>query len=197
MRKPLIFLLSIASVPLVGCSFGDSKDNAPTESFLESIPIVYRQDIQQGNIITQEMINKLQPGMSKSQVRFVLGTPMLADAFHSSRWDYVYTMTEGWGETEKKRLTLFFEGDRLARLEGDYRPQPADQIEEVKKDTVVSIPDFVDPDRGILSKAVDAVSATWSDDAPKPKSAGGQGLSTKQEADAAELEKSMDSRAMP
>ncbi len=100
-------------------------------------------------------------------------------------------------ETEKKRLTLFFEGDRLARLEGDYRPQPADQIEEVKKDTVVSIPDFVDPDRGILSKAVDAVSATWSDDAPKPKSAGGQGLSKKQEADAAELEKSMDSRAMP
>ncbi len=195
MRKPLIFLLSIASLPLIGCSSSDEKDNSPTATFLEGIPIVYRQDIQQGNIVTQEMVNKLQPGMSKRQVRFVLGTPMLMDPFHSNRWDYYYAMTEGWGETEKQRLTLVFADDRLLRLEGDYRPQPTAEIQEVDKETVVSVPDYVDPDRGILSKAVDTLKSPWKDEDPKYQPPAEEGLSAEQKADAAELEKAVGSPA--
>jgi outer membrane protein assembly factor BamE len=190
MRKPLIFLLTIASFQFAGCSTGDQRDNAPTESFLETIPIVYRQDIQQGNIVTQEMVDKLQPGMSKSQVRFLMGTPMLADTFHNNRWDYVYTMTEGWGDTEKKRLTLVFEQDRLVRLEGDYRPQPTDAVQETEKENVVSVPDYVDPDRGIIRKAVDAATSLWGtegsgDEPPETKDTG---FSEAQKADAAAME---------
>ena len=143
------------------------------------------------------MINKLEPGMSKSQVRFALGTPMLVDVFHQNRWDYVYTMTEGWGDTEKKRLTLIFEADRLTRLEGDYRPQPTGERKVVEKETVVSVPDYVDPDRGILSKAVDAATSVWTDDGPKPKSGAEQGLSEEQKADAAELEKAIEPTTPP
>ena len=149
MQKLLILLTGFATLHLAACSTGEKPNpNTPRNSWLESIPIVYRPDIQQGNIITQDMVNKLRPGMSRSQVRFVLGTPMLADAFHTHRWDYVYTMTEGWGETEMKRLTVVFENDRLSRLEGDYRPLPVEDMEPVNKESVVSVPDYVDPDRG-------------------------------------------------
>ncbi len=191
MRKPLIFLLSIASLQIAGCSSSKEQDNAPNESFLERIPIVHRQDIQQGNIVTQEMNNRLQPGMSKSQDRFVMGTPMLVDAFHQNRWDYPYEMTRGWGETERKRLTLIFEADQLVRMEGDYHPQPEGEAEVVDKETVVSVPDYVDPDEGIFSK--DTVSSVWKDDGPDPRGSSDETISADQAADAAELQKATES----
>lgn len=146
----------------------------PTTTWLERIPIVYRPDIQQGNIVTQEAVNKLEPGMSKRQVRFVLGTPMLADAFHQDRWDYIYTLTEGWGEREQKNLTVYFEQDSLIKIEGDLRPEPGSADIMVKKDAVVTVPDWVDKDRGILEKAVETVSSAWDDD---------EGAAIKQEAE--------------
>jgi len=198
MRKPLIFLISFSSLPLIGCSSGDSKDeNAPTQTFLESIPIVYRQDIQQGNVVTQEMVDKLQPGMSKSQVRFALGTPMLVDSFHLNRWDYLYTFTAGWGETEQKQLTLYFEADRLVKLEGDYRPNPAEAVPEAEQETVISIPDYVDPDRGILSKAVDAATSAWSDENPKKGSGPSDAEVEKRKAEAEKLKAIIESSETP
>ena len=125
MQKLLICLACIASLQLVACSSSEQRDNTQKNSFLERIPIVHRPDIQQGNIVTQAMVDQLRPGMSKRQVRFVLGTPMLVDVFHQNRWDYMYTMTEGWGDTKKQRLSLYFEEDRLTRLEGDLRPSQA------------------------------------------------------------------------
>jgi outer membrane protein assembly factor BamE len=92
------------------------------------IPGVYRIDVQQGNVVTQEDINKLQPGMTKRQVRFLLGTPLIVDVFHQNRWDYYYSMQPGsiGGEAEQQHVALFFENDRLVRLEGDLRPgEPA------------------------------------------------------------------------
>ncbi len=169
MQKLLISLCCMVALPLVGCSSDEKRpsENAPQSSFLENIPIVYRMDVQQGNIITQEMVDNLEPGMSKRQVRFHLGTPMLVDAFHQNRWDYAYENTEGWGETERKRLTLIFENDRLMTLKGDIRPRPESEIPESQPDTVVSVPDYQDPDRGIITKAVESVSSVWSDDKPK------------------------------
>src|SRR5690606_34289092 len=82
----------------------------------------YRMDVQQGNVVTQEMVAKLKPGMTRQQVRFVLGTPPITDAFHQDRWDYVYFLNKGGRVVEHRRLVLMFEGDTLKRIDGDVVP---------------------------------------------------------------------------
>jgi outer membrane protein assembly factor BamE len=82
----------------------------------------YKMDIQQGNVVTQDMVQKLEPGMTRAQVRFVLGTPLVVDTFHDDRWDYVYLFKKGGGATEQRRLVVFFKNDRLSRVEGDPMP---------------------------------------------------------------------------
>ena len=79
----------------------------------------YRMDIQQGNYISQEMVAQLRPGMTREQVRFVLGTPLLADIFHADRWDYVYWRERPGAKLEQRKLTVFFEDGKLMRLDGD------------------------------------------------------------------------------
>ncbi len=80
----------------------------------------YKLDIQQGNVLTQEMVDKLRPGMTRAQVRYVLGTPLVADPFHKDRWDYFYSYKKGVEAVpESRRLTLLFEGDVLRRVQGD------------------------------------------------------------------------------
>jgi len=82
----------------------------------------YRIDIQQGNVVTQEMVDKLKPGMTRQQVRFVLGTPPVVDPFRQDRWDYVYYYNKRGKLTEHRRLVLLFDGDILKRIEGDVTP---------------------------------------------------------------------------
>lgn len=79
----------------------------------------YRIDVRQGNFVTQEMVAKLKPGMSRDQVRFVLGTPLVMDIFHANRWDYVYRFQPGRGEPQQRVLSVFFEDDKLIRVGGD------------------------------------------------------------------------------
>jgi outer membrane protein assembly factor BamE len=167
MQKPFISLVCVASLALISCtSTGPAGDNAPQSSILERIPIVYRQDIQQGNVLTQDAVNQLRPGLSKRQVRFIMGTPMLMDTFHQDRWDYLYTMTEGWGTTQKKQVHLYFNGDQLDRIEGDLKPVLGAANDQVKKDVVISVPDYRDPNRGIIEKAVDHVTDFWKERHP-------------------------------
>ena len=86
-----------------------------------SIPsVLYKLDVQQGNIITQEMVDKLKPSMTKSQVRFVLGTALIDDVFHKDRWDYVYRLVQHGNLVEEYKLTVFFEDDKLVRTAGDF-----------------------------------------------------------------------------
>ena len=90
----------------------------------------YKIDVQQGNVLTQEMVAQLRPGQTRDQVRFVLGTPLVSDIFHADRWDYVYRFQPGKGAAQERRLTVIFEEGRLVRLDGDVRaaeaaPQPA------------------------------------------------------------------------
>jgi outer membrane protein assembly factor BamE len=85
-------------------------------------PGVYKLTIQQGNIITQEMVDQLKPGMTKRQVNFVLGTPLIMDSFEQDRWDYYYSLRNSEGETTTERLTVFFQNDQLTQLVGDFRP---------------------------------------------------------------------------
>jgi outer membrane protein assembly factor BamE len=83
----------------------------------------YRIDVQQGNLVSQEMVATLKPGMSRDQVKFVLGTPLLTDLFHADRWDYVYRLQHGGGGVEERRLAVFFEKDLLKRVDGDVVAQ--------------------------------------------------------------------------
>jgi len=85
---------------------------------------LYKMDIRQGNIVTPEMREKLKLGMSKQQVRYVLGTPMVSDVFHANRWDYVYMLEHRGKLVEEQRLTLYFKGDNLAVIEDG--PMPAE-----------------------------------------------------------------------
>lgn len=79
----------------------------------------YRIDVRQGNYVSQEMVAQLRPGMTRDQVRFALGTPLVADMFHADRWDYVYRYQPGRGEVQLRRLVVFFEDGKLVRLGGD------------------------------------------------------------------------------
>ena len=73
-------------------------------------------DIQQGNIVTMEQIQRLQTGMSRREVRFVLGTPLIEDPFHANRWDYYFSLSQGTEKTDQHYLSLFFEGDSLMTI---------------------------------------------------------------------------------
>jgi len=104
MRTKIVTLLLLST--LAGCS---------------SIPLSpHKIEIQQGNLVTQEMVSKLKPGMTRAQVRFVLGSPLILDAFHPDRWDYVYRLEQKGKLVEQRKLTVYFEGDKLMRVEGGF-----------------------------------------------------------------------------
>ena len=86
-------------------------------------PGVYRINVEQGNIVTQEMVDQLKPGMSKRQVRFIMGTPLVEDTFNTSRWDYPYSIRNGGNLITESHVTVFFDGDALVNVTGDVLPE--------------------------------------------------------------------------
>ena len=129
-------LLSILGLIML-CTIGCARNNDGTWK----APLVYRIDVQQGNVVDQQMINKLKPGMDKKQVKFIMGTPLLIDPFHTDRWDYLYSFEPGGGEREQRRVTLFFNGEHLARVEGDIKVTDRPLAdEEPQKDRSVAVP---------------------------------------------------------
>ena len=87
---------------------------------------VYRIDIQQGNLLDDEDITQVDLGMTRSQVQFLLGTPMVADSFHRDRWDYAYYLRRGRSDDLTQRwVVVYFENDRVTRIERDVELQPA------------------------------------------------------------------------
>ncbi|MBV4502665.1 outer membrane protein assembly factor BamE [Pseudomonas shirazensis] len=110
MQKSKLLLTSLTLVGLLalaGCSF----------------PGVYKIDIQQGNVVTQDMIDQLRPGMTRRQVRFIMGNPLIQDTFDTNRWDYLYSLQPGGGKRQQERMSIFFnEGDQLVSLSGDFMP---------------------------------------------------------------------------
>ncbi|HDS1733887.1 outer membrane protein assembly factor BamE [Pseudomonas sp. BP8] len=110
MQKSKLLLTSLTLVGLLalaGCSF----------------PGVYKIDIQQGNVVTQDMIDQLRPGMTRRQVRFIMGNPLIQDTFNTNRWDYLYSLQPGGGKRQQERMSIFFnEGDQLVSLSGDFMP---------------------------------------------------------------------------
>ena len=106
-----ILVISLCSM-LLACNNIGSMD----------FPGVYKISIPQGNVITQDMVDQLRPGMSKRQVTFVMGTPLVRDPFHQDRWDYIYSFQPGGGERGQERISVFFVDDQLVRFEGDFVP---------------------------------------------------------------------------
>jgi outer membrane protein assembly factor BamE len=108
-RAAAAFALAAAvlAIPLAGCSVK-----------------LYKIDVQQGNVVTQEMIAKLRSGMTRQQVKYVLGTPLVADAFHPERWDYFYKFDKAGNPADQRRLTLVFKDDQLDRVIGDVAAAP-------------------------------------------------------------------------
>lgn len=163
MRKLLTFIPVAATLLIAGCSTvgeGIKSVGSVTEVIpdaLNEAPLIYRPPIQQGNVVTQEQINELTPGMSKRQVRFLLGTPMLTDVFHADRWDYAFTFGYGSQPSTYQRVTVYFEDDRLMRITGDIRPQPEEERVAPDREVVVTVPDWVPPDRTLWEKALGTV----------------------------------------
>jgi outer membrane protein assembly factor BamE len=96
-----------------------------TLASLAATACVYRIDIQQGNLLEDEDVGRIEVGMTRSQVQFVLGTPMIADSFHRDRWDYAYYLTRGRSrDVERRWVVVYFEDDRVSRVERDLTLQP-------------------------------------------------------------------------
>ena len=148
-------MLSLVMPVLTGCA-GETKPDVYQKSLLEDLPFVHKMTVQQGNILTKEEVDQLQPGMNKRQVRYLLGTPLLTDFFNSDRWDYVYTMRQGHKPPEQRRVTVFFKDDALVSIEGDLRPNPGAVGADKSKETMVTVPDYKGHD-GLISRGLDAV----------------------------------------
>ena len=128
-------------VALVGCgsNFG--------------FPGVYRINVEQGNVVNEEMVEKLRPGLNKRQVRYIMGTPLIEDSFHDDRWDYRYLLRNGTTTLLETRLTLWFENDELARAEGPDAPEwavidtsDAAEAEEVTETMEADLTDATEAD---------------------------------------------------
>jgi outer membrane protein assembly factor BamE len=124
MGKPLLL---IACLAISACS-NDFR-----------IPFVFRIDIHQGNVFAQDMVDQLKPGMNKRQVAFIMGTPLLENAFHSERWDYVYSNEPGGEDRVIKKFTAIFKKDELVAVEGDMRPGNSPSLES-RKEVTVNVP---------------------------------------------------------
>jgi len=89
---------------------------------LSGCGVVYTLDVQQGNYVTTDVAAKLKVGMTKGEVRQLLGTPLLIDAFHANRWDYYFSNVKGGKAENRTRLSIFFENDKVASFTGEARP---------------------------------------------------------------------------
>ena len=127
-----------------------------------NVPLLYKVDIQQGNVIEQDMINKLKPGMDKNQVKFIMGTPVIVDPFHNDRWEYIFTMQKGGGVREQRHITLHFDEDeKLTRVSGDIEvsDKPRVDNEIITEDEAVSVPEgsYKEEEKGFFGRLWDKV----------------------------------------
>ena len=111
---------------------------------------VYKIDINQGNYLSQDMVDKLKVGMTRQQVRLVLGTPLVTSAFRDNRWDYVYEFSRQGKVREHRQFTAWFADDKLARWEGDEMPQSVVELKRSASDKALKTPR--DDDKGFLER---------------------------------------------
>lgn len=123
---PALALVLTAVLGLSACS--SLRDATTSMSTLGGLVKPYKIDIVQGNVITKEQVAALRNGMTRVQVRDVLGTPLLQSVFHAGRWDYVFSYRRGGGTDQIRKLAVFFEGNTLARVEADEMPSETEFV---------------------------------------------------------------------
>ena len=134
-QKCLYILWLVGVVLSSGCS--------TVAEYADYVPGVYKLEIDQGNVISREMVDQLRPHMTKRQVKFIMGSPLLVDVFHQERWDYIYSEQQPGEAREQTKLSLFFEGDNLVGVQGDYRPTST-LVEIENKESMVDVPKRVE-----------------------------------------------------
>jgi outer membrane protein assembly factor BamE len=115
---------------------------------------VYKLDINQGNYLSQDMVDKLKVGQTRPQVKATLGTPLITSAFRDDRWDYVYEYSSAGRLREHRQFTVYFKDDLLARWEGDEMPQSAQDLNRVAATRALPV-DPYGQDAGIIGKIID------------------------------------------
>jgi outer membrane protein assembly factor BamE len=118
--KPLALL---ACAGLVACG---SFNSASTS--MASLITPYKIEVVQGNFVSKEQVQALQPGMARAQVREILGSPLVTSVFHADRWDYVFTIRRQGIEAQSRKLTVFFKGDEFEKVQGDTMPSESEFV---------------------------------------------------------------------
>ena len=154
MNAPRLAVVAVLAVLLAGC--GTWKTYMPDIQQFG----MYKLDINQGNYLTQDLVEKLKGGQTRPQVRQVLGTPLLTSAFHDTRWDYVYEYTRSGKRVEHRQFTVFFVDDKLARWEGDELPASAAQLNRIAADLTLA-PEPSADDKGYLGRLLDILKGNW------------------------------------
>lgn len=118
-----VALTLLVGAALAGCS---SLDGAAHR--VANVVTPYKVEVVQGNFVSREQVEALQPGMSRQQVRDILGTPLVTSVFHADRWEYVFTIRRAGVDSQVRKLTVFFDGDLFARSQGDEMPTEAEFV---------------------------------------------------------------------
>ena len=122
-------------------------------------PLLHKIDIQQGNVVDQEMLDQLKPGMDKKQVKFIMGTPVLIDPFHNERWEYIYSFQEGGTVREQRHITLHFESDKLAYISGDIEISniPRQEYKIITEENAIIVPISDKEEKGFFGRLFDKI----------------------------------------
>lgn len=146
------FILIFISLCLL-CACSRSYDGGFNASLLHKI------DIQQGNVVDQEMLDQLKPGMDKKQVKFIMGTPVLIDPFHNERWEYIYSFQEGGTVREQRHITLHFENDKLAYISGDIEISniPRQEYKTITEENAIIVPISDKEEKGFFGRLFDKI----------------------------------------
>ena len=118
-----VLAAAAAAAFLAGC--GSMQDVSRS---VADVITPYKVEVVQGNFISKEQVQALQPGMAREQVRQILGTPLVSSLFHGDRWDYVFTLRRKGIEAQRRQLTVWFKEDRMDRVEGDPMPSEAEFV---------------------------------------------------------------------
>lgn len=124
------FHCAAAALLLAGILAGCSSVNRTSQSLVDTIT-PYRVEVVQGNFVSKEQVEALKPGISREQVRNILGSPLVTSLFHADRWDYVFTIKRRGLDIENKKLTVYFSGYVLERVEGDEMPSESEFVAQL------------------------------------------------------------------
>ncbi|MDB5965049.1 MAG: outer membrane protein assembly factor BamE [Polaromonas sp.] len=163
-------LTAAACLGLTGCSSVSNMTSGMSASAINPVNWItpYKVDVIQGNFISREQVELLKPGMTRAQVKDVLGTPLLASVFHENRWDYVFTLKRRNVEPQAFKYTVFFKGDQLERFEGDTMPSEAEFIATLASGRKLGKAPPLEATEEQLNKAAEKAAGTRSASAAAP-----------------------------